>query len=98
MAHYWNSPDKVIAYFEMLEEDGRAPNSSSYDCLIKAYPNALDFHSLTLCLLPVPHLHMNTLTPAHIHKAWVRSKSEGSTAQDGQGSKDKDRSSGNGNK
>eukprot|EP00026_Physarum_polycephalum_P005470 Phypoly_transcript_05504.p1 GENE.Phypoly_transcript_05504~~Phypoly_transcript_05504.p1 ORF type:complete len:562 (+),score=67.26 Phypoly_transcript_05504:186-1871(+) len=37
MIHFYENPDQVLAYFDLLKSDGRKPDSTSYDCLIKAY-------------------------------------------------------------
>ena len=40
MIHFYDKPDQVIQHFELMKSDGRKPDPTSYDCLIKAYPNS----------------------------------------------------------
>lgn len=40
MMHYYEKPEQVINYFNLLLSDGRKPDSISYDCVLKAYPFA----------------------------------------------------------
>jgi len=37
MIHFYDKPDQVVQYFDLLKSDGRQPDATSYDCLIKAY-------------------------------------------------------------
>ena len=74
MIHFYDKPDQVIQHFELMKSDGRKPDPTSYDCLIKAYPNSTQKKKKKK---KENRNGMILLTSTHIYQKRARGKSQG---------------------